>query len=149
AAAIAPELEKRFERVLHLSEGTVDGGDVLSTPRCVFIGVSERTSPEGAGELTRLLAKIDEVGRPVATPAGVLHFKSDCSLLDEETVLATPRLAASGVFSGLRVVTTPEGEEAAANAVRVRDRVLIGAYFPRTAEQLAARGYRLTPLTTN
>ena len=45
AAAIAPDLEARFERVLHLSGGTVDGGDVLATPGGIFIGVSARTSP--------------------------------------------------------------------------------------------------------
>jgi magnesium chelatase subunit D len=43
----------------------------------------------------------------------VLHFKTDCSLLDEETVFCTPRLAASGVFAGFRVILTPEGEDSA------------------------------------
>ncbi len=40
AAAIAPALTARFDRVLHLSEGTVDGGDVLATPRGVFMAFS-------------------------------------------------------------------------------------------------------------
>src|SRR5262249_27012737 len=103
ADAIAPKLAQRFERVLRLNEGSVDGGDVLTTANKVFIGQSARTSAEGALALTRLLAEIGLYGEPVVTPADVLHFKSDCSLLDEETVLATTRLASSGVFEGYRV----------------------------------------------
>jgi dimethylargininase len=145
---MAPVLARRFERVLRLSEGTADGGDVLATPRGVFIGQSARTNAEGAHALSGLLAELGIRGRPVETPAGVLHFKSDCSLLDEETILATARLASSGVFDGFRVVLTPGGEDGAANAVRVNDRVLISDAFPRTAEALDRLGYKLAPLAT-
>jgi len=155
AAEIAPMLERTFARVLRLEAGSVDGGDVLTTERSVFIGQSARTSPEGAEALTALLAEIGRKGVAVETPPGVLHFKSDCSLLksdcsllDEETILATPRLAASGVFAGFRVILTPEGEEGAANAVRVNDRVLVSDAFPRTAEALSMLGFALTPLGT-
>jgi dimethylargininase len=134
--------------VLKLCDGTVDGGDVLATPRGVFIGVSARTSAEGAAALGVLLAEIGLEGRAVATPAGVLHFKSDCSMLDEETVLATPALAASRVFDGFRVVQTPAGEAGAANAIRVGARVLISDAYPATAEMLTSLGYAVTPLAT-
>jgi dimethylargininase len=145
---MAPELEHRFERVLRLSSGTVDGGDVLTTNERVFIGKSTRTNADGAVALTALLAELGLRGAPVDTPAGVLHFKSDCSLLDDETVLSTARLAGSRVFEGLRVVIAPEGEERAANAVRVNDRVLLSADFPRTADMLTQLGYKLVALST-
>jgi dimethylargininase len=148
AAEMAPALERRFARVLRLADGSVDGGDVLATPRGVFIGRSARTDAAGAAALTALLAELDLRGIPAATPRDVLHFKSDCSLLDEETVLATARLAASGTFDGLRVVVTPAGEEGAANALRVNDRVLVSDAFPRTMEALDRLGYRLAPLAT-
>jgi dimethylargininase len=120
ADEIAPELERRFERVLRLQDGFVDGGDVLATPRCVFIGVSGRTNAQGARALASLLADIGLQGRAVATPRAVLHLKSDCSLLDEEAILLTPRLAASDVFGDFRTFITPQGEEGGANAVRGR-----------------------------
>lgn len=145
---IAPELERRFERVLRLDHGFVDGGDVLTTARCVFIGRSARTNDEGARSLVTLLREIGLQGNAVTTPPSVLHFKSDCALLDEETILSTARLAASGVFEGFRVVIVPEGEEAAANAVRVNDRVLLSEGFPRTAEVLAKAGYKIVSLST-
>lgn len=148
AAEIAPELEARFDRVLHLADGTVDGGDVLATGRGIFIGRSARTNAQGVRALIALLSDIGLQGIAVATPPDVLHFKSDCALIDEETILATPTLAASGVFKGFRVIVTPDGEEAAANAVRVNDRLLLSDAFPRAADMLARSGYKIAPLPT-
>jgi dimethylargininase len=145
---MAPVLARRFARVLNLQTGTAEGGDVLATSRGVFIGCSARTNAEGAQGLVRLLDAIGLRGLPVETPRGVLHFKSDCALLDEETVLCTGRLAASGVFLDFRVVLTPEGEEGAANAVRVNDRVMLSEGYPRTADMLAALGFRVVTLPT-
>lgn len=148
AAEIAPALARRFSRVLTIEEGFVDGGDVLVTTRGVFIGQSARTDAQGARALTSLLAEIGLVCSVVATPRDVLHFKSDCALLDAETILSTARLAASGAFAGFRTVLTPDGEEGAANAVRVNDQILLSDTYPRTADLLADAGYRLVQLTT-
>ena len=79
--------------------------------------------------------------REVTTPAGVLHFKTDCSLLDEETILSTKRLAASGCFEGYRVIHTAEGEEACGNTIRFNELVIMPSGFPRTAEVLDKAGY--------
>ncbi len=148
AAEIAEELDRRFEQVLHLERGTAEGGDVLTTPHAVFIGVSERTNIEGAEALVSLLALAGQRGVVVKTPPGVLHLKSDCALLDEETVLCTPRLAAAKPFPGFRVLETPEGEEGAANALRVGDKVLLSAGYPRTADLLARESYAVEVLPT-
>lgn len=145
AREITPALERSFDRILRLPHGFVDGGDVLTTPRGIFIGQSARTTADGARALVALLADIGLHGIPVTTPRDVLHLKSDCSLLDDETVLATRRLAASGMFKDFRVMHVPDGEEAAANALRVNDRVLVSDAYPRTAE-LLAKSYDVVPL---
>jgi dimethylargininase len=148
ADEMAPVLAHRFARVLKLERGAAEGGDVLATPGCVFIDCSARTDREGARALSALLGAIGLEARPVETPRGVLHFKSDCALLDEETLLCTARLAASGAFEGFRLMLTPAGEERAANAIRVNDRVLVSAGHPRTAEALDALGLRVVALET-
>ncbi len=146
---IAGVLRDQFTTVLELpGEGFVEGGDVLTTPEKVMIGLSSRTNRAGASALQKLLAEFGRASDIVETPADVLHFKTDCSLLDQETVLATERLARSGVFDGFDVVLTPEGEEAAANALRVHDVVMVGADFPRTIELLDRRGFHVAPLKT-
>ena len=146
AAALGPELRRRFGTVLELTEGFVEGGDVLVMPDVVLIGLSERTDGEGAEALKVLLERLGRRGEIVSTPPGVLHFKTDCSLLDEQTILATSRLAAARAFQGCRVIVTLKGEEAAANALRVNDRVFVGDRFPRTADRLTAAGYEIVLL---
>ena len=146
AEAIAPALRARFERVLALEAGFVDGGDVLLLPDEILIGLSARTDRDGAERFAALLSELGRRARIVATPAGVLHLKSACALLDEETVVATAALAAAGLFDGFDVLEVPEGEERAANLLRVNDVVLAGAGFPRMLERLSARGCELVPL---
>ncbi|MDR1827791.1 MAG: dimethylarginine dimethylaminohydrolase [Methylobacteriaceae bacterium] len=148
AREIAPVLERNFPVVLAVTEGFVDGGDVLVTPAHVMIGLSARTTRQGAEALVTRLAELGRSGVIVATPADVLHFKSDCSLLDDATMLSTARLAASGVFSGFDVIPVPDGEEGAANALRVNDVVFVGSRFPKTIDTLSRRGYSVVPLET-
>lgn len=146
---IAPALKRHFDEVLVLpGQGFADGGDILQTPEKVMIGLSERTDETGAHALRKLLLDIGRKSEIVKTPEGVLHFKSDCALLDEETVLATTRLAASGVFYEFDVVTTPAGEEAAANALRINDVVFLSDGFPGTADLLDQRNHKVVLLPT-
>lgn len=143
-----PVLRRRFAQVLALAlaEGHADGGDILTTPDFVMIGRSARTDAVGAAALARLLATLGRRGVVVDTPPGVLHFKTDCALVDGDTVLATARLASSGVFRGMGVLVVPEGEEAAANALRINDCVFVGEGYPRTAELLTRAGLRVVTL---
>jgi dimethylargininase len=149
AAFIEPVLKKRFARVLKLADGFADGGDILTLPDRVMIGLSARTDQAGAQALAACLSDFGRRSQIVETPPGVLHFKTDCSPLDDETILSTPRLAASGVFDGKRILLTPAGEEAAANALRVNDVILVGAGFPATRALLEKSGYTVVALATD
>lgn len=148
-AAVEPVLRDLFVTVLELPERAhADGGDVLVTPERVFIGLSARTVETGARALASCLEKIGRKGEIVATPKGVLHFKTDCALLDEATVLCTTRLATSGIFGSFRRLVVPPGEESAANALRVNDVVLVGSQYPRTIEMLDRAGFDVVALPT-
>jgi dimethylargininase len=150
AQEIAPVLRRRFSRVIDLSgPGFADGGDILVLKDRVMIGLSDRTNETGAHALADALRALGKNPEIVKTPANVLHFKSDCSLLDETTILSTKRLAISGVFVGLKVILTPEGEEGAANALRINDRVFLGSAFPKTRARLEEAGYQVIPLATS
>ena len=148
-AEIAPTLRAMFDTVIDQPmEGFADGGDVLAAPAAVMVGLSARTDRAGAAALLASLKRLGRRGEIVETPKGVLHFKTDCSLLDEETVLATHRLAGSGFFKGLREIVVPAGEEPAANALRVNGVVFVGADYPRTIDLLDGEGYEVVPLKT-
>ena len=140
------ELAARFAEVLDLPAGHADGGDVLVLPGRVLIGLSARTDRTGAEALVRLLEGLGRRAQVVETPRGVLHQKTASSLIDEETVLASPALAATGVFAGLRVLEVPPGEEAGANVLRVNDVLIVGAAYPRLHDLLDGHGASLVPL---
>jgi dimethylargininase len=146
AETLESALAAHFGETARLDGGHADGGDVLILPDEILIGLSARTDQQGAEALARWLESLGRRARIVATPAAVLHFKTACALLDEETVIATPALAAAGLFGNLEVVQTSESEEAAANLLRVNDVVLVGESFPRTIERIVNRGQAVRPL---
>ncbi len=145
AREMAPHLAALYGQVVRIdgTDSFIEGGDILTTEREVLVGRSARTNGAGIAELARLIQPWGQEVREVFTPPGVLHFKTDCSLLDEETILSTRRLDASGCFKGYRVIQTAAGEEACANAIRFNDLVVMPAGFPRTRDGLSAAGYKL------
>ena len=142
AAAIAPYLDALYDEVLHIQrDGFIEGGDILTTEREVLIGLSARTDMAGVAEFISLVDRWGYTVRVVNTPPDVLHFKTDCSLLDADTILSTKKLDASGCFAGYKVIHTVEGEEACANTIRFNNLVVMPAGFPRTRDKLISAGY--------
>lgn len=146
AAELIPHLRRDFSRLVFLRDGTVDGGDVLVTPHKILIGLSRRTNEPGAKALMEELAAIGRTGVVVQPPPGALHLKTASSLIDEETVFATAALAASCIFDGFRVITVPEGEERAANVLRLNQSILMPADCPASLDILARANLDVVPL---
>lgn len=150
AQELSPTLHDFFDTVLELPQpGHADGGDILVTPKSVLIGLSARTDPAGATALIECLKTLGHSGEVVHTPKGVSHFKTECSLLDEETVLVTRRMAQSSVFDGLRKIQVPDGEEPAANVVRINEAVLVSSCYQKTIDILDQNGYPIVPVSTS
>jgi len=147
---MAPVLRDLYEQVVAIEgPGFIEGGDILTTSKEILVGRSARTDSAGIAELAAIVKPWDYSLREVVTPPGVLHFKTDCSLLDAETILATRRLDASGCFEGYRVIHTADGEEAAANSIRYNDLVVMPAGFPKTQERLLQAGYEVREINNS
>ena len=140
---IAPALRDQVDTVLRIDDGNIEGGDILICESEILVGRSARTDAAGIASLARLVAGWGYRVRELETPPDVLHFKTDCGLLDEKTILSTARLAATGCFADYEVIETAPGEEAAANTIRFNDFVIMPAGFPETAERLRASGYQV------
>jgi len=142
ATASATELANFGYNIRHLgADGFVDGGDILVTDMVILVGISARTTKAGFDSLKDVLGSWGYPVQAVHTPKNVLHFKSDCCLLDSETILATSRLSGDECFAPFKVLTVPSGEEAAANSIRVNDKVLVPRGFPATLELLVRADY--------
>lgn len=146
ARELLATLEARFPQILQLSNGFADGGDMLVTPARVLIGLSARTDAAGAENLRALLSSVSLVSEVVEVPRGTLHLKTGCSLIDEETLLATEELAGSEALKGFRILVVPPDERGATNAVRVNDIMFIRAGCPRTHDMLVKHGLNVMPL---
>jgi dimethylargininase len=148
-AAIAPALGRFFpapDRVE--APGTLDGGDVCETDRLVLIGLSERTNAEGARQLARLLERegVPAVPIDIRGVAGILHLKSGLSWLGDGRVAVIDALAGHPALAGFELVRVAPEEAYAANCLRINDRLLIAAGFPRFEAALRERGYDVWPL---
>jgi dimethylargininase len=138
---LRPALQRHFANVIEIDDGFADGGDILVTMDEVLIGLSTRTDARGAESLAHCLDRFGIRGRIAQTPHDVLHFKTACAMLDEDTVVVTAALDDDEIFRGLRRIRISEGEEAAANLLRLNGVVLIGAEFPRTRELVDGLGH--------
>lgn len=107
-------------------------------PDSVFVEDPAFVVPEGARRFCALAGDLGRRARIVEPPAGLLHFKTGCALIDERTLIAVPAMAP--LFPGYEMLTTPRGEEHSANLIRINDRILMGAGFPKTAAMLSERG---------
>ena len=134
---IKGHLKRIFPKFFSIDQGSVEGGDVLILEKEILIGLSSRTNFDGAKALQSILVDLGYNGRIVTTPKNVLHFKSECSGLDEETILASPRIASSGLFSGYKIIRTEKNEFAAGNSLRVNEKLLVPSSCPYTAERLS------------
>ena len=141
---IEPQIRDLFKAVYEIDKpGHIEGGDILVTGKEILVGRSARTNANGVSQLSEIVTPLGYVMREVFTPPEILHFKTDCSLLGPDEILSTKRLQASGCFDGYSVINVADGEEAAANAIRVNDYVIMPAGFPRTKAILEEHGYKV------
>ena len=143
ADAIQLDLSSRFRTMETVADGCVDGGDILVTASEIIVGRSARTNSAGVMALAAAARPSGMPLRSVDTPVDVLHLKTDCAIIDEGTIFSTRRLAASGCFEEYNVILCPDGEEPAANLIRVNDVVIMRTGFPETTALLESNGYQV------
>lgn len=129
---------------------TLDGGDVLRVGNVFLVGRSARTNAAGIDALERFARQVDPDARvvPIDLPPALLHLKCHVSALSDDTVLAARALPLD-LPAHVRRLDIPDAESFAANAVATPAGVLVAAGHPRTAEVLAAAGYRTRPIVTS
>jgi dimethylargininase len=128
--------------------GTLDGGDICEAGRHFFLGLSQRTNEEGARQLAEHLAKEGYSSSyvDVRGMTSILHLKSGISYIGpgpagEKALVVMEEMADWPDFAGYDLLRVSAEESYAANCVRVNERVLVAAGFPKITEGLARRGY--------
>ena len=131
----------RYRRLAFIqSPGTLDGGDVLVTPRRVFVGDTPRTNLDGVRQLAQFIAPLGfDLVHVSLTKC--LHLKSAVSGLPAGSLLVNPDWVDASYFDGFNLIEIDPREAGAANVLTIGDRVLCAAEFSRTRALLEARGF--------
>jgi dimethylargininase len=147
--ALGRALDGWFPELDRITEpGTVDGGDVCEVGPHFFIGLSERTNEAGAAQLGAWLASrgFESSVVDIRGMSGILHLKTGLSWLGGVRLIAWPELAGHEALRAWEVMEVPQGEEYAANCIRVNDTLLVAEGFPKTAALLRSLGHDVAEL---
>jgi len=150
ADAMRRALTEQVSTIIELpGQASIDGGDILLADDLALVGLSNRTQAAAVDALAELLSEFGYRTKVVTTPPDILHFKSDCGLVSEDTIFASPRLSRLDAFQDFKVITTPDGEEAAANIIRVNRSVIMNTGFPASRRLLLDAGYDVATVDTS
>ncbi len=151
-ALIEPFLRFYFDKVFHItSPGTLDGGDICQAEKHFFIGISQRTNPEGAKQLANILKQNDCTSTEVNIQSTVdlLHLKSGIAYLGENTMLLDKSLSNHPAFSEYKKIIVPSGESYAGNCLRFNDIVFVPKGFPKAEILIQQAGFKTVILDTS
>ncbi len=149
-AAIRPTIRSFFSTTVEIeAPGTVDGGDICEAEDHFFLGLSHRTNEEGARQLANHLAAVGYMSSMVDVRGmkSILHLKSGISYIGNNTVVVMEEMANWEFLAGYELIRVADKESYAANCVRVNERVLVAAGYPRLSADLTAGGFDPLELT--
>jgi dimethylargininase len=120
--------------------GTLDGGDVLTLGKHVYVGLTTRTNRAGIEQLGTHLAPHGYEVTAVEI-AGGLHLKSGVTELADCAILVNPDWVDPKVFAAKTVIRCDPEEPRGANVLRLGSTILYPVTYPKTAARLRGHGF--------
>jgi len=146
---ISDVLSRYYDQILAIkAPGTLEGGDVMMVGDHFYIGLSDRTNREGAGQLIDALESHGMSGSMV-TIKNLLHLKTGITYMEEGIMLVAPEFTGLSEFDSFRQIPIPEDEGYAANCIRVNDFVIVPSGFPKTHRALENAGFKTLETDTS
>ena len=105
----------------------------------MLVGLSERTNEEGARQLGEVLLPHGYRTEPVEVEAG-LHLKSSVNVVADAALVVVAGLRTFEPIQRYTLLVLDEGEEPAANVLRVNDRLLVPAGYPLATTMFRSLG---------
>ncbi|MGB7875665.1 MAG: arginine deiminase family protein [Anaerolineales bacterium] len=122
--------------------GTVDGGDILTVGKTVYVGLSSRSTEEAIEQIRAILEPRSYQVREVRV-SGCLHLKSAVTQVRDDTLLINPEWVSKDDFFGMDFIEVDPSEPYAANAVLVDGSIIYPSSFPKTQAKLQAAVKRM------
>jgi len=145
-ASIKKALTPFYKRIESIkAPGTLDGGDVMMVGKHFYVGLSERTNPEGARQFDEILKKYAYTTSTVPMEK-VLHLKTGLAYLENNNLLVAGEFVDSPEFEKFNRINIDEQEAYAANCIWVNNNVLVPMGFPKTKKSIEDAGYNVIEL---
>jgi len=119
--------------------GSLDGGDVLTVGRTIFVGLSSRSNQSAIDQMQTFLAPYGYTVKGVQI-TDCLHLKSAVTQVRTDTLLVNPAWIDKANFPGMKLIEIDPSEQYAANALLVGGTVLYQPAYPMTQACLEAAG---------
>ena len=120
----------------------LDGGDILSTPEAIYVGLTSRTDAKAAKFLSKQICK-----KMVCIPVFKgLHLKSAVSYLGSNILLISPERVETSAFKNFKWIVVEERDSYAANCLALGNRVIMPAGFQKVNEKIRQYGFETIEL---
>ena len=131
------EVLSSYKSVLSIRPpGTLEGGDVLRVEDHFYIGVSKRTNPAGADQLSKILEIHGYISSHVPV-TNVLHLKTGVTYIQNNTVVIMEEFKDHPAFAHFNKIVISEANSHVANCLPINDKLLIAKGHPGFRKQLA------------
>lgn len=128
--------------------GSIDAGDIMMVGDHYYIGLSERTNPEGANQMIQILKRYAMSGSTVALK-DVLHLKTGVAYLENNNLAVCGEFIEHPAFESYNRIIIPEDEAYAANCIWVNGIVIMPAGHPESKQTIEAAGYPVIEVNTS
>jgi len=146
--SIAQALRPYRELVSIESPGSLDGGDVLVLGKNIYVGLSTRSNIDAVNQMNQLLGKYGYQTQGVEMH-DCLHLKTAVTRVDDKTLLINRKWVDVEHFEGFDLIDVDESEPFAANCLPMGDSIIFPVAFPKTAEKLTSKGYKIKPVVVD
>jgi dimethylargininase len=133
-ATIEPVLA-RDRRIERISDGRMDGGDVLMVNQRFFVGLSSRTDKAGIRAFAAIVEPFGYRVDVIEVSAG-LHLKSIVNYVGRNTLLLDDAFASHPAFADFDHIIVGKEEEYAGNTLWINDTLITPAGYPATLTKL-------------
>ncbi len=143
-AGIEAALKRHRDVVRVALPALIDGGDVIVPPKqkTILVGRTSRTDAAGIEALASLTRRLGYDVKTVDV-RGCLHLKTAATALPDGALLVNPTWVDRDDLLGHELVPVPKDEPHAANVVCVGERVVMSSAYPRTADLVRKRGFKV------
>lgn len=144
---IVEALKKYYpeEHIHFITEGFVEGGDVVRVDDHFYLGKTERSNEAGRKQYIEILEKYGYTGSEEETDSG-LHIGCDMMYIQNNNLVITGDLLKNPVFDKYNKVIASEEEAYAANVAWINGTVLMAQGYPNLQKKIEDLGYNVITL---